>query len=105
PRGYLETSLSSARSLLRILNDILDMAKMEAGKFTIEEKPFSPRSCIKEVLDIITPEARQKGLAFAVSVAAEVPETVIGDNVRLRQVLLNLIGNAVKFTDGGEVAV
>ena len=105
PREYLETTLSSARSLLRILNDILDMAKIEAGKLTIEEKPFSPQMCLTEAVDIITPEARRKGLDFAISVAEEVPDTVVGDQVRLRQVLINLIGNAVKFTEGGKVVV
>ncbi len=104
-RDYLETSLISARSLLRILNDILDMAKIESGKLTIEEKPFSPQRCITEAVDIITPEARRKGLVLAVSVAEEVPASVIGDQMRLRQVLTNLISNAVKFTGEGKVAV
>ena len=105
PRGYLETSLTSARSLLRILNDILDMAKIEAGKLTIEEKPFSLLRCITEAADIMTPEVRRKGLDFSISVAEEIPDMVVGDQMRLRQVLINLIGNAVKFTDGGKVVV
>jgi PAS domain S-box-containing protein len=105
PRKYLETTQSSARSLLRILNDILDMAKIEAGKLTIEEKPFSLPLCITEAVDIITPEVLRKGLDFAISVAEEVPDTVVGDQVRLRQVLINLIGNAVKFTEGGKVVL
>ena len=104
-REYLETTLSSARSLLRILNDILDMAKFEAGKLIIEEKPFSLKTCIAEAVDIITPEVRRKGLDFVLSVAEEVPDTVVGDHMRLRQVLINLTGNAVKFTDGGKVEV
>jgi len=105
PREYLETALSSARSLLRILNDILEMARIAAGKLNIEEKPFSPRGCITEAVDIITPEIQRKGLDLAVSVAEEVPETAVGDHMRVRQVLINLIGNAVKFTEGGKVAV
>src|SRR6185369_15481032 len=105
PREYLETALISARSLLRILNDVLEMARIAAGKLNIEEKPFSPRGCITEAVDIITPELRRKGLDLAVSGAEEVPETAVGDHVRLRQVLINLIGNAVKFTEGGKVAV
>ena len=105
PRRYLETTLSSARSLLRILNDILDMAKIEAGKLILEEDPFSPRRCITEAVDIITSEARRKGLGLAISIAEEVPDTVVGDQVRLRQVLTNLIGNAVKFTKRGKVVV
>jgi PAS domain S-box-containing protein len=105
PREYLEATLRSSRSLLRILNDILDMAKIEVGKLTIEEKPFSLQRCITEAVDIITPEVRCKGLDFAISVAEEVPDTVVGDLERLRQVFINLIGNAVKFTERGKVVV
>jgi PAS domain S-box-containing protein len=104
-REYLETTQSSARSLLQILNDILDMAKFETGKFIIEENPFSLQKCIAEAVDIITPEVRRKGLGFAVSVEEEVPDMVLGDQMRLRQVFINLFGNAVKFTEGGKVAV
>ena len=104
-RDYLETTLSSARSLLRILNDILDMAKFEAGKLTIEDQPFSLKACINEAVDIMTPEVRRKGLDFTISVVKEVADIVVGDQVRLRQVLTNLIGNAVKFTAGGKVVV
>jgi PAS domain S-box-containing protein len=104
-REYLETTQRSARSLLRILNDILDMAKFEAGKLIIEEKPFSLKTCIAEAVDIITPEVRRKGLDIVLSVAEDVPDTVVGDRMRLRQVLINLTGNAVKFTDGGKVEV
>jgi len=104
-REHLETTLGLTRSLLRILNDILDMAKIEAGKITIKEEPFSPRMCISEALDIIAPEAKRKGLDLSLSVAEQVPQTLIGDQARLRQVLINLIGNAVKFTEKGKVAV
>jgi PAS domain S-box-containing protein len=104
-REYLETTLRSARSLLRILNDILDMAKFEAGKLIIDEKPFSLKMCIAEAIDIITPEVRRKELDIVLSVAEDVPDTVVGDQMRLRQVLINLTGNAVKFTDGGKVEV
>lgn len=103
PRNYIETSMNSANSLLRILDDILDMAKFEAGTLTIEEEPFDLKRCITEIVDIITPEVRRKGLDFAISVAEEVPETVVGDQMRVRQVLINLIGNAVKFTENGKV--
>ena len=105
PRDYLETTQRSAQSLLQILNDILDMSKIEAGKLTIEVKPFSLSGCIAEAVDIISPEVRRKGLDFAISVAKEIPKTVVGDHARLRQILLNLIGNAVKFTDHGKVEV
>ena len=104
-RDYLETTQKSAQSLLQILNDILDMSKIEAGKLTIEEKPFSLTECLAEAVDIISPEVRRKGLDFAISVAEEIPKTVVGDHARLRQILLNLIGNAVKFTEDGKVEV
>ena len=104
-RDYLETIMCSARNLLRILNDILDMAKFEAGKLIIEKNPFHLHKCIAEAVDIITPEVRRKGLNIAISEAEEVPDTVVGDAMRVRQVLINLIGNAVKFTDAGKVEV
>ena len=104
-REYLQTTQSSARSLLRILNDILDMAKFEAGKLIIEENPFALQECLAQSVDIIMPEVRRKGLAFTVTVAKDVPEMALGDQMRLRQVLINLIGNAVKFTEGGQVTV
>lgn len=103
PREYVETALNSARSLLHILNDILDMAKFEAGKFHFEEQPFSLQQCLTEAVDIVSLEVRLKGLEFSISVAEDIPETMIGDHMRLRQILLNLIGNAVKFTEAGKV--
>jgi PAS domain S-box-containing protein len=105
PRKYLERTLGSAYSLLQILNDILDMAKIEAKKIIIEEKPFSLQGCLTEAVDFIITEVQRKGLDFAISVAEEVPDTVVGDHVRLRQVLINLIGNAVKFTKSGKIVV
>ena len=105
-RGYLENTLSSAHSLLRVLSDILDMSKIAAGKLAIVKEPFSPRMCITEAIDIITPDVRRKGLELMVSVAEEVSDIVIGDKGRLRQILINLISNAVKFTkDRGKVEV
>lgn len=104
-RGYLDTSLKSARSLLAIINDILDMARIEAGRLAIAENPFSPRECISEAVDIITPEVHRKGLDLTLSVAEDLPDTAAGDHARLRQVLLNLISNAVKFTEKGIVAI
>ncbi len=104
-REHLETTLGLTRSLLRILNDILDMAKIEAGKLTIKEEPLSPRMCLSEALEIIAPEAKRKGLDLSFSVADLVPQTLVGDQARLRQVLINLIGNAVKFTEKGKVEV
>lgn len=100
---YLETTLSSARSLLLILNDILDMSKIEAGKLTIKEEPFSLQGCIAEAVNIITPEVHRKGLDFAFMVSTDEQDMVVGDQARLRQIILNLIGNAVKFTEVGKV--
>lgn len=104
-REFTEIAKTSARSLLRILNDILDMANCDAGKLIIEEKTFSLQECITQAADIITPELRRKGLDFSISVAEEVPDTLVGDNVKVLQVLLNIIGNAVKFTEAGTVVV
>jgi len=104
-RECIETADRSARSLLRILNDILDLTKVEAGKLSIEEKPFDLAGCVTGVVDILIPEARRKGLDLIRSMADGLPQTVVGDQVRLRQVLTNLIGNAVKFTKQGMVEV
>jgi len=104
-RSYLQSTMNSANSLLRILNDILDMSKLEAGKLTIEERPFSPQLCISEVVNNITPEILRKGLEFVVSVDKSMSNIMVGDEMRLKQVLINLIGNAVKFTDKGKVEI
>ena len=104
-RGYLEGALSSSFSLLEIVNDTLDMAKIEAGKLTLEEKPFSLRMSVTEVSDSVIPEIRRKGLGFTFSMPEDLPVAVVGDQLRLRQVLTNLISNAAKFTEHGEVTV
>jgi two-component system CheB/CheR fusion protein len=104
-REYLEMAHKSAHSLLRILNDILDMSRIEAGKLAFEEKPFPLWKCVAGAVDVLIPEMRRKGLDCSFSVADEVPERVVGDQVRLRQVLTNLIGNAVKFTERGKVII
>jgi two-component system, sensor histidine kinase len=104
-REYLATVRSSAESLLTIINDILDFSKIEAGKLELDPVAFPVRAHIEEMLRPLALCARQKGLAFAVEIAPEVPRSLVGDPVRLRQVLLNLVGNAVKFTNRGSVAV
>ena len=104
-RECIDTAYTSARSLLQILNDILDLTKIEEGKLSIEEKPFTLAIYVNFAVDIILPEARRKGLDLILSKADDLPETVIGDQVRLRQILTNLIGNAVKFTERGKVVV
>ena len=102
---YIETAHSSGRSLLRILNDILDLTKVEAGKFSLHDKPFDLRDCVVETVEMLIPESRRKGIDLELQLADDLPEQVLGDQIRLRQVLTNLIGNAVKFTDRGRVEV
>jgi two-component system sensor histidine kinase/response regulator len=104
-RDYLETIKKSADALLSVINDILDFSKIEAGKLELEYSPFDLRDTLGDMLNTLALRAHQKGLELACHIAPEVPETVIGDPVRLRQVLLNLVGNAIKFTDRGEVVV
>ena len=96
---------TSARSLIRILNDILDMSKIEAGKFSIEERPFALRGCMEQTFNILLPVARNKRLDFSFQVADDVPEKVVGDQTRIKQVLTNLAGNAIKFTEKGKVEI
>ena len=102
-REFIETAHHSAGSLVRILNDILEMTKIEAGMFSTEGIPFSLRECVAGMVDIFIAEARRKGLNLVLSVADDVPESVVGDQLRLRQVLTNLVANAVKFTEQGKV--
>src|SRR4029077_4712953 len=95
----------SAESLLLIINDILDFSKIEAGKLEIEAIPFDLRESLGETMTSLSVRAHQKGLELIYDVQPDVPEALIGDPGRIRQVLINLVGNAVKFTEGGEVFV
>lgn len=104
-RDYIETIKSSGNSLLSVINDILDFSKIDSGKIELESQPFGIEGCVGESLDLIAIEASKKGLHLGYSINPEVPGTVIGDPTRLRQILINLLGNAVKFTDKGEVVV
>ncbi len=104
-REFLELARTSGHSLVRILNDILDLTKIEAGKFSIEEKPFSLRNSLENTFNIFLPVAKSKGLDFNFTVAEDVPEFLVGDQARLGQVLTNLASNAVKFTQKGMVAI
>ncbi|MBV8233119.1 MAG: PAS domain-containing protein, partial [Planctomycetaceae bacterium] len=104
-RDYARAARDNADALLAILNDILDLAKIEAGKLVVEAVAFDLRDLVEEVVDLFAAQAHQKGLEIACCVPADVPERVVGDPVRVRQVLVNLVGNAVKFTDRGEVAL
>jgi PAS domain S-box-containing protein len=104
-REYLEMAQDSARSLLGLLNDILDLSKIEAGRLDIASVDFSPRQVIADLLDSVGLSARQKGIPVHAHIAPQVPAIVNGDPLRLRQVLMNLIGNAIKFTERGSVTV
>jgi|GEM_PF-1049517 len=102
-RELADTIQSSANALLNIINDILDYSKIEAGKLELEESAFDLNICAQQVLAVISPIANRKNLAMALELAPSAPRWVIGDAGRMRQVLLNLVGNAVKFTEQGHV--
>jgi PAS domain S-box-containing protein len=102
---YLDTVKLSADTLLTVINDILDFSKIEAGKIDLEVSDFDLRDSLESALKTVAVRADEKGLELLCDVAPDVPEQVRGDSTRLRQVLLNLVGNAIKFTEHGEVAV
>jgi PAS domain S-box-containing protein len=102
---YVRTIESSGDSLLTILNDILDYSKIEAGRIELESAPFDVRECVSDALDLFAASAREKNLRLDSTITAGVPACVAGDATRLRQILVNLLGNAIKFTDTGEVKV
>ncbi len=104
-RDYAETARQSGDALLTVLNDILDFSKIEAGKLDIEHVNFDVRQIVEEVGELVAGQAQRKGLEFACSIADDVPAHVCGDPTRVRQVLTNLLGNAVKFTSSGEVVL
>jgi signal transduction histidine kinase/CheY-like chemotaxis protein len=104
-RDHAETAHHSAQSLLGILNDVLDFSKIEAGKMLIEQVDVSPRHLAEEVVELFVPRARAKGVELVVDVPPDTPGTVVADPVRLRQVLVNLVGNAIKFTETGSVSL
>ncbi len=104
-RDYLETARASAETLLAILNDILDLSKIEAGRMELEERPFSIAAIIAETLATFKIAAGKKHLMLRSSIAPELPLVLLGDPMRLRQVLCNLVGNAIKFTPSGFVGI
>jgi signal transduction histidine kinase len=104
-REYLEVTEQSARSLLRLLNDILDFSKIQAGKLMLQQTQFDLRACVGRATGATRIVAQRKGLEFKVLLADDLPETVIGDPGRLRQILNNLANNAVKFTEQGRIQV
>ena len=104
-REFAETIRASADALLTIINDILDFSKVEAGKLAIESVPMDTRLAVEEVADLLAPRAAEKGIELAVAFPAEVDSRLVADAGRLRQILLNLIGNALKFTETGSVTL
>jgi two-component system, sensor histidine kinase and response regulator len=102
---YLSTVMFSANAMMRVVNDVLDFSKMEAKKLKLDPISFNVADCVSEAVKTLAVEAHQKGLELAFDLSANIPEKVVGDPYRLRQVLLNLLGNAIKFTERGEVLV
>jgi signal transduction histidine kinase/CheY-like chemotaxis protein/HPt (histidine-containing phosphotransfer) domain-containing protein/HAMP domain-containing protein len=104
-REFVETIRTSGDALLTIINDILDFSKIESGKLDLEQHPFELRECLESALDLLAPRATEHGLDLAYEIADDVPQMLVGDVTRLRQILVNLLSNAVKFTSAGEVVV
>jgi signal transduction histidine kinase len=104
-REYLNTVRTSANSLLGLINDVLDFSKIEARRVELTPEPFDLRKLTHEIIAPLQPRAREKGIALVSEIAASVPQTVVGDAGRLRQIITNLIANAVKFTHAGSVTV
>lgn len=102
-REFCETVLESAKGLLSVINSILDLTKFEADKVILDNIEFNLESIVRKVIEVLTPESRQKNLALAFAIKPNVPATLQGDPWRLRQILMNLIHNAVKFTESGQV--
>ncbi|WNZ25171.1 response regulator [Leptolyngbya sp. NK1-12] len=104
-QDFVETIRTSGDTLLTIINDILDFSKIEAGRLDLEQRPLDLRTCIEGVLDLLAPKASEKGLELAYLIDPNVPPQILGDITRLRQILTNLVGNAIKFTEQGEITI
>ncbi len=104
-KQFIETIHASGETLLTLINDILDLSKIEADRIDLEAAPLPVRTLVEEALDVVAVRAAEKGLALAYHLTPDVPAVILGDRARLRQILINLLGNAVKFTDTGEVTL
>jgi len=104
-RSFAQTIQDSGEALLSVINDILDFSKIEAGKLVLEIIDFDLHRTVEEVIQLFSGPAHQKGLELAYLINSTVPDCLCGDPVRIRQILVNLIGNAVKFTEKGEVVL
>ncbi len=102
---YLLTIHKSAFSLLSIINDILDFSKIEAGKLSLDQEPMDLRECVEDALMLMAPNAHEKGLELVPMIYSDVPERIVGDHLRLKQIITNLVNNAIKFTEQGNVVV
>ncbi len=102
---FAETIRRSGDALLGVINDILDFSKIESGHLQLEQHPFGVRPCIEEAIDLVAPRAAQKDLEILYQIDPDVPEEILGDVTRVRQILVNLLANAVKFTDRGEIVI
>jgi CheY-like chemotaxis protein/nitrogen-specific signal transduction histidine kinase len=102
---FVNTIRSSGDALLTLINDILDFSKIESGKLELEQQPLNIRDCIEETLDMLAPKASEQGLELAYLIYKNTPSNVIGDVTRIKQILVNLVGNGVKFTPKGEVII
>ena len=104
-RDFVQTIRNSGESLLTIINDILDFSKIEAGRMKLEESPFDVRECVESSLELFSFRARNRGLELCCLIDSSVPAAIFGDPTRVNQTLVNLIGNAMKFTERGEIVV
>ncbi len=104
-QDYLSTIISSANGLMEIISDILDFSKLEAGKVTLESSGLDLRQCFEDAVALLAPQAHDKGLELVLLVYQDVPDRLLGDTTRLRQILINLLDNAIKFTHEGEIIV
>jgi PAS domain S-box-containing protein len=104
-REFAETIRTSGDALLTIINDILDFSKIEAGRMELERQPLVVRECVESALELLAARAAEKGLNLACVVDPEVPPAILGDATRVRQILVNLVGNSIKFTESGEIVV
>src|SRR5260370_30211994 len=101
-RSYLETINTSSESLLAIINDILDFSKIESDKMELDLREFDLRACVEETLDLLSAKAAEKNLDLVYEMDDGIPAAIRGDSLRLRQVLVNLFSNAIKFTEAGQ---
>ena len=104
-QACVSTIRTSAEALLKIINDVLDLSKLDAGRLSVTPHDFSLRTCVLDVVDLLRPEARARGLTMDVEIPGDLPAVLTGDDGRIRQILVNLVGNAIKFTETGGLAI